>query len=287
MARQDFNARWAQTVEGQSSSTIFQNPGSRLPLGWEGGADKDAPPAGQQNWWQNRVDSALQDLERYGVMTWVASAVYAAGAPVKSLTDNNYYESLINGNVGQDPVSTTGAWRLVGPSLYDVVPVGSGLIVYHNNVPDVGWLKCNGAVLLRSTYPRLFNAIGTIHNTGGEAGTQFRLPDMRGEFPRGWDDGRGIDTGRSIGSAQGHSLQLHNHFLPTGTGATASGVASIPDATFTTTQQVNNQAAPGLPITTYPNNQFSDYPSVGVGSMGTFSTETRPRNKAVNFWIKY
>lgn len=82
MSRQPFNTRWAEGVETQNSSTIFQTPdNTRIATGWEGGADKDAPPAGQENWWHNRVDSALQDLERYGVMTWVAGAVYAGAPP--------------------------------------------------------------------------------------------------------------------------------------------------------------------------------------------------------------
>lgn len=269
MSRQPFNTRWAQSVEtdnpSSQSPTVYQDPGSRLPIGWEGGADKDAPPAGQENWWHNRVDSALQDMERFGVMTWVAGAIYAAGAPVKSLTDGNYYESLVAANSGQDPTSTSGYWRLLGSSLYSVIPVGSGVTVYHNDVPDIGWLKCNGAVLLRSTYPRLFAKIGTIHNIGGESSTQFRLPDMRGEFPRGWDDSRGIDAGRVLGSAQGFQVEAHSHVAPT---------AVSPSDTGTTWE---------VPAARY--NQY-DYAG-GAPTQATGGNETRPRNKAVNFWIKY
>ena len=42
-------------------------------------------------------------------------------------------------------------------------------------IPD-GWLECNGQVVLRADYPDLFAAIGTTYNTGGELGTEFRLP---------------------------------------------------------------------------------------------------------------
>lgn len=272
MSRQPFNIRWAQTVEGESSSTVFQYPGdSRLGTGWEGGADKDAPPAGQENWWHNRVDSALQDVERYGVVSWVTGAVFAAGAPVKSLTDGNYYESLVASNTGQDPTATTGYWRLIGPSLYGLMPVGSGVTVYHNDVPDIGWLKCNGAVLLRSAYPRLFAKIGTIWNTGGESTTQFRLPDMRGEFPRGWDDSRGIDVGRTLGSSQNSQIEQHNHRQ---NAAQTAQFAPTPNSTLY------------YLMTGGGSTDFSSGPANQLTAL-TGGNETRPRNKAVNFWIKY
>jgi microcystin-dependent protein len=44
---------------------------------------------------------------------------------------------------------------------------------------------------------------------GGNGVDTFNLPDLRGEFIRGWDHGRGIDTGRTLGSAQtGSSVQI-------------------------------------------------------------------------------
>lgn len=64
-----------------------------------------------------------------------------------------------------------------------------------------GWLKANGALVSRTTYARLFERIGTSFG-GGDGSTTFALPDLRGEFPRGWDDGRGVDTGRVFGTAQ-------------------------------------------------------------------------------------
>ncbi|MBS7660554.1 tail fiber protein [Pseudomonas lalucatii] len=67
--------------------------------------------------------------------------------------------------------------------------------------PPTGWLKANGAAVSRSTYAALFAAIGTTYGAGNGS-TTFNLPDLRGEFIRGWDDGRGVDGGRALGSAQ-------------------------------------------------------------------------------------
>jgi hypothetical protein len=217
MARQAFNKRWAQDVETQDASTVFQNPGdTRIGTGWEGGQDKDAPPAGEENWWHNRVDSGLQDLERRGAMTWHAQAIYAAGAPCYAV-DGNYYESLADNNAGNSPPSSSAYWRLIGSSLYSSFSVGEYKDVAHNGSPDSGWLKCTGAVLLRSAYPRLFALIGTTYNTSGELSTQFRLPDWRGMFPRFLDDGRGVDTGRAMSNTpQGSQNLQHSHSFISG-----------------------------------------------------------------------
>src|SRR5699024_9741731 len=76
-----------------------------------------------------------------------------------------------------------------------------------------GWLKCNGRAVSRTIYADLFAAIGTSFGNG-DGSTTFNLPDFRGEFLRGWDDGRGVDSGRTLGSAQGDMLKSHRHDLP-------------------------------------------------------------------------
>lgn len=90
------------------------------------------------------------------------------------------------------------------------IPAGT-LQTFAMAAPPQGWLKANGQVVSRSTYARLFAAIGTTYNTGGESGTQFRLPDVRGYFMRAWDDGRGIDPGRAIGTLQADAIKSHTH----------------------------------------------------------------------------
>ena len=73
-----------------------------------------------------------------------------------------------------------------------------------------GYLKCNGAAVSRTTYADLFAIIGTTHGEGDGSST-FNVPDLRGEFVRGWDDGRGIDSGRSFASSQSDQNKQHNH----------------------------------------------------------------------------
>ena len=87
----------------------------------------------------------------------------------------------------------------------------SGMIAYFaGQTAPAGWLKANGAAVSRTAYARLFAAVGTTYGAG-DGKTTFNLPDLRGEFLRGWDDARGIDTGRAFGSVQAQSVPDHYH----------------------------------------------------------------------------
>lgn len=96
---------------------------------------------------------------------------------------------------------------LNGNVLGGSIPAGT-IVWYGGTTVPTGWLKCNGASLSTTTYSSLFGGIGY---TFGGSGASFNVPDLRGEFIRGWDDARGIDSGRSFGSFQDQSFQNHNH----------------------------------------------------------------------------
>ncbi len=91
---------------------------------------------------------------------------------------------------------------------------------------DEGWLVCNGDPVKRNEYPELFNTIGVSFGAG-DSKTTFHLPDMRGRFLRGVDQGKGVDpdaasrlaaapggnTGDAVGSVQEDAYQKHGHPL--------------------------------------------------------------------------
>lgn len=85
------------------------------------------------------------------------------------------------------------------------VPLGAVMAFAMTTAP-AGWLKCDGAFVSRATYAELFASIGTAFGAG-DGSTTFGLPDLRGEFVRGWDDGRGIDGDRVLGSGQGDAMR--------------------------------------------------------------------------------
>ncbi|SDC64302.1 Phage-related tail fibre protein [Pseudomonas guariconensis] len=86
------------------------------------------------------------------------------------------------------------------------LPVGTMLPFPKGTVPP-GFLEVDGSLQSAAAYPDLAAYLGTTFNTGGEPAGYFRLPESRGEFLRGWDHGRGVDAGRSIGSIQGDAIR--------------------------------------------------------------------------------
>ena len=95
----------------------------------------------------------------------------------------------------------------------DILNVGvpTGFILYtSSNIVPFGWLKANGAAVSRTDFAQLFAAIGTSYGAG-DGRTTFNLPDLRAEFIRGWDDGKGVDLGRTLGSLQEDQLRSHSH----------------------------------------------------------------------------
>jgi microcystin-dependent protein len=80
------------------------------------------------------------------------------------------------------------------------------------STPPTGYFECNGQAISRTAYATLFATIGVVFGSGDGA-TTFNLPDLRGQFVRGWDDSAGIDPGRVFGSNQSGSNLAHNHTL--------------------------------------------------------------------------
>jgi microcystin-dependent protein len=129
--------------------------------------------------------------------------------------------------------------------------------------PD-GWLEANGAAVSRTTYAALFAKIGTTSGVG-DGSTTFNLPDLRGEFVRGLDNGRGVDVGRAIGSSQADGIKSHSH-----------------TTSFNRYNDGNSLQASAL--------SASGSVSQGVVAMPSSSTggaETRPRNIALLACIKH
>ncbi|MGY2171075.1 phage tail protein [Pseudomonas gingeri] len=139
------------------------------------------------------------------------------------------------------------------------LPVGV-MVPFPKGTVPAGYLEVDGSVQSAATYPDLYAYLGTTFNTGSEPAGFFRLPESRGEFLRGWDHGRGVDAGRTIGTWQNFDIQSHDH--------AQNGVNNLP----------SNQGTGGL-------NAFGRG-VVGVATEKTGGLETRPRNIAVMWCIK-
>lgn len=143
-------------------------------------------------------------------------------------------------------IATTAFVQAVCPPVGIPVP-------WPSETPPAGWLKCNGASFSATAYPELANAYPSL-----------KLPDLRGEFIRGWDDGRGVDSGRALLSLQGHALQQHTHTVTMPLRTADSDRGSL-DSTYS----VDNTQT----VTT-------------SGASGSTATETRPRNVAFNYIVR-
>ncbi|MBO6918370.1 MAG: tail fiber protein [Rhizobiaceae bacterium] len=141
-----------------------------------------------------------------------------------------------------------------------------------HNAPD-GWLKANGALLSRSTFANLFATIGTLYGSG-DGSTTFQLPDLRGEFIRGLDEGRGVDPSRNLATLQNDEIRSHEHMVmgpPGHTHATEFGALGV-DAVFTY-----------IPDSVHGSGGYADI----WRAAATGGSETRPRNLAMTACIKY
>lgn len=169
------------------------------------------------------------------------------------------------------------------------VPSGAVFCMAVAIVPS-GYLECNGAAVSRTGYAALFAVIGTQYGAGNGSST-FNLPDLRGEFVRGYDHGRGIDSGRSISATpQSDQNKQHNH--------TASSSVNDSGHVHGTTFD-NKKYFPGGGSTTITYGGAGNYPA-DIFSMSSATTgvtvatsigndgggETRPRNIAMMYVIK-
>jgi microcystin-dependent protein len=183
----------------------------------------------------------------------------------------------------------------------DSVPTGCVFCRAAASVP-AGYLECNGAAVSRSTYSALFAIIGTTYGSGNGSST-FNLPDLRGEFIRGFDNGRGVDSGRSINNPQGSANQSHNHSYGNA-GITVSGanhrhnargfslqpsVASVAitlgsGQSYQIGYRTSDSGSTNQAILNSGNLSMSG--TVGITINNTGGNESRPRNVAMMYIIR-
>jgi len=194
-------------------------------------------------------DKVVSGAEIDNEFNAVASAVTSKADKVAAATTDNLAGLDANGNLKDSGDSVT---SIVSQA---ALPSGSVTMFAATSAPS-GFLECDGSNVSRSTFSDLFNAIGTTFGVG-DGSTTFGLPDLRGEFVRGWDNGRQVDSGRNFGSTQSDEIKSHSH-------------------------GINNQ---GTKLVGAGNDTFSS--NANSGNTDAFGgDETRPRNIALMYIIK-
>lgn len=155
------------------------------------------------------------------------------------------------------------------------VPTGA-VAYFSKNTPPDGWLKCNGAEISRTAYAGLFSAVGTVFGAG-DGTTTFQLPDLRGEFLRGLDDGRGVDSERTLGTLQDEATAPNGLYLSLQRAKDSTSMPSVNSGNNTSPFNANGGTTAYVFIESTP----------GTSTIKSTDSETRPRNIALLACIKY
>lgn len=212
-------------------------------------------PSGSES--ANQLDDYHRAL--CSIVRQVSDAKEDSGVAAAAITaERTAVATLMNKTLTSPALGTPASGNLSNCTGFPAgIPSGAVSAFAMDSAPT-GWLKANGSAVSRTTYADLFTAIGTLYGVG-DGSTTFNLPDLRGEFIRGFDDARGVDSGRVMGSAQADDFESHTHSTSNLWQASGGGLGSAG----------GSSSAPAT-----------------VTSNATGGTETRPRNIALLYCIK-
>ncbi|EHC9751943.1 phage tail protein [Salmonella enterica subsp. enterica serovar Agona] len=189
--------------------------------------------------------------------------------------DPNFATTMLNALAGKQPLDNTltnlsgkdvaGLLTYLGLGEGSALPVGVP-VPWPSATPPTGWIKCNGAPFSAEEYPELAKVYPAL-----------KLPDLRGEFIRGWDDGRGVDSGRVVLTGQSQSVQQHTHDLAmaySSDTAYRDRLGDTPDSDMIPIKYMINATT------------FNGSGWVYLKANGSTGAETRPRNLAFNYIVR-
>ncbi|EHI0550977.1 phage tail protein [Escherichia coli] len=186
---------------------------------------------------------------------------------------NKLAEKLAKDQNGADIPDKAAFLQNLGLGEGSALPVGVP-VPWPSATPPTGWMKCNGSTFNLTSFPEL----AAVFPSG-------KLPDLRGEFIRGWDDGRGIDAGREILSAQGDAIRnITGTFGDGETAVNASISFYSADGVFATQKKIRNTIGNTTIIADTPNNPYLI--NFDASRVVPTASENRPRNIAFNYIVR-
>ncbi|EIC9977959.1 phage tail protein [Escherichia coli] len=213
--------------------------------------------------------------------------------------DPKFSTTINNALAGKQPLDNTlthlsgkdvaGLLAYLGLGEGSALPIGVP-VPWPSATPPTGWLKCNGAAFSAEEYPELAKAYPTN-----------KLPDLRGEFIRGWDDGRGVDAGRALLSLQDDSFEAHRHesFFYAGISRNETSLKNLPssDEMLTLSSTTNALSPDGIDATNslignddynclIEGNKNNKRTATGLSTSIVGAAETRPRNISFNYIVR-
>lgn len=212
----------------------------------------------------NLTDTNLAAITRFDSDTTLAANSDSRLATQRAI--KKYIDDVVSAEI-QNRISANNSLQNQ-ISGFQGIPTGTIMYTAVSAVP-AGYLVLNGQSLSKSTYSALYSVLGGAY---GQTDATFNLPDIRGEFVRGWDNGRGVDVGRTIGSTQLESFASHAHPYVDTYFKEAWGQDGQYNGAYGSRGGADND------------NYDSNYQRTTSAAGGS---ETRPRNIALQAIIKY
>lgn len=238
-----------------------------------------------QGAFKNRSAPGAQDgsyLEQQWANDWdgffgrlLTLAGVTPNGEVDTASSSQYYDALKSLFLQRtDPFADIKADGTVQTALENIglgdgsaLPVGVP-VPYPLATPPTGWLKCNGSSFNLTSYP----ALAAVFPSGV-------LPDLRGEFIRGWDDGRDVDSGRELLSSQGAGAPNI-----TGTMTHIGVVSGVSGSGAISVVQSQVVSSLGIGSTSVMSNLL--FNASNSSSLYQSISEVRPRNVAFNYIVR-
>lgn len=216
----------------------------------------------------------------------VTSAIIANNSVTSAkIADGTIVTADLANNAVTTPKIANGAIdyaKLAAAIQQSLTPTGT-IVAFAGDTPPAGWLLCNGQAINRSTYSALYSVVGNRFGYGNNSST-FNVPDFRGRFLRGRDQGANRDpdrnsrtamnpggaTGDAVGSIQSDQFRSHTHDYEDIYHSENHGVVTVPDNRGSGKTDSDNTGW-----------------QIRRTSYSTGGSETRPTNANVNYIIKY
>ncbi|WP_455915582.1 phage tail-collar fiber domain-containing protein [Pantoea agglomerans] len=218
------------------------------------------------------VDDAVIEVKAYADKA-LAAHVAAANPHKQYLKTASALAEIKDAGLVADALMNLGLGN--GSALPIGVPVPWPLAA----APD-GWLKCNGAAFSAASYPALAKAYPAL-----------KLPDLRGEFIRGWDDGRGVDGSRVLISAQSPTtirtaaLDYYGADATTTNGTIGTAFSQADSVTSSQPADAKSPANGALGAILNDNSMYAEQKQGGVITTSQWIS-VRPRNVAFNYIVR-
>lgn len=222
--------------------------------------------------------SNLTDVDLTSITRFDTDNTLAANSDSRLATQRaikKYIDDAVTAEINNRTVADTTIQNQING--FESIPAGIVMYTAGVTVPT-GFLALTGQTLSKNTYSRLYAAIGGVY---GQTDTTFNLPDARGEFIRSWDHGRGVDTGRSLGTSQTEEFKSHGHLFDDIRWSEIDGAYTYNDP-----QLGPISVGPGAGSRSGSDSDNGVH-FIRHGTYNAGGPETRPRNIALQAIIKY